>query len=141
MQNRGSFSFIIPDKKAVISVNESTSVNRSTIKIMKRKTFAWILFAFLALSIGGYPIVYYIFDMHGKGLWAGKTKELLESTAWHTAFYIHITFGGIAMLTGWTQFSQKIRDRYLDTHRTAGKIYVGSVVLSSTAGFYIAMFE
>jgi hypothetical protein len=107
---------------------------------MKRKTFAWILFALLALSIGVYPTVYYVLDMHGQGLWASKTKELLESTAWHTAFYIHITFGGIAMLTGWTQFSQKIRDRYLNTHRNIGKIYVGSVVLSSTAGFYIALF-
>jgi hypothetical protein len=107
---------------------------------MKRKTFAWILFAFLALSVGAYPLIYYIVDMHGKGLWGGKPRELLESTAWHTAFYIHITFGGIAMLTGWTQFSQKIRDRYLDTHRTLGKIYVGSVMLSSTAGFYIALF-
>ena len=107
---------------------------------MKRKTFAWILFAFLALSVGAYPLIYYIVDMHDKGLMGGKTKELLESTAWHTAFYIHITFGGIAMLTGWTQFSQKIRDRNLNTHRALGKIYVGAVVLSSTAGFYIAMF-
>lgn len=107
---------------------------------MKRKTFAWILFAFLALSVGGYPIVYYIFDMHGKGLWSGKTNELIGNTAWHTAFYIHITFGGIALLTGWTQFSQKLRDRYLNTHRTIGKIYVGSVMLSSLAGFYIALF-
>jgi len=107
---------------------------------MKRKTFAWILFAFLALSVGFYLLVYYIFDMHGKGLWGGKTKELLESTAWHTAFYIHITFGGIALLTGWTQFSQKIRDRYLNIHRTIGKIYVSSVTLSSIAGFYIALF-
>jgi len=107
---------------------------------MKRKTFAWILFALLAISVGGYPLVYYLVDMHGQGLWASKTKELLESTAWHTAFYIHITFGGIALLTGWTQFSQKLRDRYLNTHRTIGKIYVGSVFLSSIAGFYIALF-
>ncbi|HEY9001146.1 MAG TPA: DUF2306 domain-containing protein [Mucilaginibacter sp.] len=107
---------------------------------MKRKTFVWIVFALLAISVGVYPLTYYIVDMHGKGLWASKTVELLESTAWHTAFYIHITFGGIAMLTGWTQFSQKLRDRYLNTHRTIGKIYVGSVVLSSTAGFYIALF-
>ena len=107
---------------------------------MTRKTFAWILFALLALSVGVYPTVYYIFDMHGQGLWASKTKELLESTAWHTAFYTHITFGGIALLLGWTQFSQKLRDRYLNTHRTIGKIYVGSVTLSSLAGFYIALF-
>ena len=107
---------------------------------MTRKTFAWILFALLALSVGVYPTVYYIFDMHGQGLWASKTKELLESTAWHTAFYTHITFGGIALLLGWTQFRQKLRDRYLNTHRTIGKIYVGSVTLSSLAGFYIALF-
>lgn len=107
---------------------------------MKRKTLAWILFALLAISVGAYPLVYYLVDMHGKGLWASKTAELLESTAWHTAFYIHITFGGIALLTGWTQFSQKLRDRYLNTHRTIGKIYVGSVFLSSIAGFYIALF-
>jgi len=107
---------------------------------MKRKTLAWILFALLAISVGAYPLVYYLVDMHGKGLWVSKTAELLESTAWHTAFYIHITFGGIALLTGWTQFSQKLRDRYLNTHRTIGKIYVGSVFLSSIAGFYIALF-
>jgi uncharacterized membrane protein YozB (DUF420 family) len=107
---------------------------------MKTKTFAWIVFAMLALSVGAYPLVYYIFDMHGKGLWASKTNELIASTAWHTAFYIHITFGGIALLTGWTQFSQKLRDRYLNTHRTIGKICVGSVMLSSVAGFYIALF-
>jgi hypothetical protein len=107
---------------------------------MKTKTFAWIVFAMLALSVGAYPLIYYIFDMHSKGLWASKTNELIASTAWHTAFYIHITFGGIALLTGWTQFSQKLRDRYLNTHRTIGKIYVGSVMLSSLAGFYIALF-
>ena len=107
---------------------------------MKTKTFAWIVFALLALSIGAYPAVYYIFDMHGKGLWSTKTNELIANTAWHTAFYIHITFGGIALLTGWTQFSQKLRDRYLNTHRTVGKIYVGSVMLSSLAGCYIALF-
>lgn len=107
---------------------------------MKTKTFTWVLFATLALSIGGYPAIYYIKDMHGQGLWASKTNELIANAAWHTAFYTHITFGSIAILTGWTQFSQKLRDRYLNTHRMIGKIYIGSVVLSSLAGFYIALF-
>jgi hypothetical protein len=124
----------------VVTILNYLLSNFKLIKAMKLKTLTWIVFAILALSIGGYPLIYYITDMHGKGLWAGKTKELLESTAWHTAFYIHITFGGIAMLTGWTQCSQKLRDRYLSTHRTIGKIYVGSVMLSSLAGFYIALF-
>src|SRR5258708_1171165 len=107
---------------------------------MKRKSLPWILFAFFAIAIGLYPLTYYIVDMHGKGLWASKSKELLENIIWHTAFYIHITFGGVALLTGWTQFSRKLRDRYLNTHRQVGKVYVTSVMLSSLAGFYIALF-
>lgn len=107
---------------------------------MKTRILPWALFALCALGIGFYPLIYYVVDMHGKGLWASKTPELLASTAWHTAFYIHITFGGIAMLTGWTQFSKKLRSRYLEAHRLVGKIYVASVMLSSIAGFYIAMF-
>lgn len=107
---------------------------------MKPKNLPWIPFAFFAIAIGLYPLVYYIFDMHGKGLWAGKTKDLLENVVWHTAFYIHITFGGIALLVGWVQFSKNLRNRYLSAHRTIGKIYVGSVMLSSLAGFYIALF-
>jgi uncharacterized membrane protein len=107
---------------------------------MKNKTFLWVLFALCALGVGFYPAIYYLVDMHGNGLWASKSPELLSSAAWHTAFYMHITFGGIAMLTGWTQFSQKLRSRYLSAHRLIGKIYVASVMLSSIAGFYIAMF-
>ena len=107
---------------------------------MKLKNLPWIPFAFFAIATGLYPLVYYIVDMHGKGLWSSKTKELLENTIWHTAFYIHITFGGIALLIGWAQFSLRLRTRYLSTHRMIGKIYVCSVMLSSLAGFYIALF-
>jgi hypothetical protein len=107
---------------------------------MKLNNLPWIPFAFFAIAIGLYPLTYYFVDMHGKGLFASKTKELLENVIWHTAFYIHITFGGIALLIGWTQFSKNLRNRYLNAHRTVGKIYVGSVMLSSIAGFYIALF-
>jgi len=107
---------------------------------MKLKHLLWTVFGLAALGIGFYPLIYYLVDMHGKGLWSGKTPELLADTAWHSAFYIHITFGGIAMLTGWTQFSPRIRNAYTSTHRTLGKIYVFCVMLSSLAGFYIALF-
>ena len=107
---------------------------------MKLKNLSWIPFAFFAIAIGLYPLVYYFIDMHGKGLWSSKTKELLENVVWHTAFYIHITFGGIALLISWTQFSKNLRNRYLNTHRTIGKVYVGSVMLSSIAGLYVALF-
>jgi hypothetical protein len=106
---------------------------------MKLRYLLWTVFGLFALGIGFYPLTYYLSDMHGKGLWASKTPELLANTVWHSAFYMHITFGGIAMLTGWTQFSRNIRDRYLSFHRTLGKVYVFSVMLSSLAGFYIAI--
>ena len=107
---------------------------------MKLKNLPWIPFAFFAIGVGLYPLAYYLFDMHSHSLLASKPKELLENSVWNTAFYIHITFGGIALLIGWTQFSKKLRERYLNTHRTIGKIYVVSVMLSSLAGLFIAFF-
>ncbi len=111
-----------------------------SLNFMKARNLLWIPFAAFAIGVGLYPLTYYIFDMHGKGLWSGKTNELIANTAWHTAFYCHITFGGIALLTGWTQFSKGLRARYTSAHRTVGKIYVVAVTLSSLAGFYIALF-
>jgi len=107
---------------------------------MKLKYLLWTVFGLFALGIGFYPLTYYLADMHGKGLWASKTPELLANQMWHTAFYLHITFGGIALLTGWTQFSPRLRNAYTKAHRNIGKLYVFSVMLSSLAGFYIAMF-
>jgi uncharacterized membrane protein len=107
---------------------------------MKLKNLPWIPFALFAIIVGLYPFIYYLVDMHDKGLLSSKPKELLDNSVWYTAFYIHITFGGIALLTGWTQFSKRLRDKYLNTHRTIGKIYVVSVMLSSVAGLFIAFF-
>jgi len=107
---------------------------------MKLKDLPWIPFAFFAIAIGLYPLTYYLVDMHNKGLFSNKPKELLNNTVWHAAFYIHITFGGIAMLTGWTQFSRRLRTRYLNAHRLVGKIYVVAVLSSSCAGLFIAFF-
>jgi hypothetical protein len=107
---------------------------------MKLKYLLWPVFALFAIAIGFYPLIYYFSDMHGKGLFASKSPELLANYVWHTAFYMHISFGGIAMLTGWTQFSRNIREKYLNLHRALGKAYVFSVMLSSLAGFYIALF-
>ncbi|MDN5288751.1 MAG: hypothetical protein JWR38_5025 [Mucilaginibacter sp.] len=107
---------------------------------MKLKILPWILFAFLAIVVGLYPLIYYLVDMQNKGLLSQKPRELIHSGVWFTAFYIHITFGGIALLTGWTQFSQRLRDKYLNTHRLTGKIYVSAVFLSSVSGLFIAFF-
>lgn len=104
------------------------------------KILPWIFFAFFAIVIGLYPLLYYLVDMKSQGLLSQKPRELLNSNIWSTAFYIHITFGGIALLTGWTQFSQRLRNKYLNTHRLIGKVYVVSVFLSSISGLFISFF-
>ena len=44
------------------------------------------------------------------------------------------------MLTGWTQFSKKLRSANINIHRVLGKIYVFSVLLSGSAGLYLSFY-
>jgi len=102
--------------------------------------FLWILFGFLATGVGLYPLLYFFMD-ESQGLLSQKPPEVLESTLWNLAFRFHIFLGGLSLLTGWTQFSSKLRSRRLSLHRTLGKIYVLSVLISGISGLYIAFFS
>jgi uncharacterized membrane protein len=103
------------------------------------KIFAWIIFSFLSVVVAAYPFFYFVFDMSA-GFPSLKSEELRQSIWWNAAFYLHIGLGGIALLTGFSQFSKKLRTWNLKFHRLLGKIYVVSVLISSVAGLYIAMF-
>jgi len=98
-----------------------------------------ILFIFFAIAIGIYPVLYLALDMPG-GLLSSKSPEVLESRLWLSAFYLHIFFGGIALLSGWSQFLKKFRNRYLPVHRALGKVYLIVVLISGCSGLYIAMY-
>lgn len=95
------------------------------------------VFIFLAIGVGLYPLFYFLGDMSG-GLLASKSAALLASSFWQLGFYTHIGFGGLALLSGCTQFLPKLRQKRLALHRTLGKIYVASVLLSGSAGLGIA---
>ncbi len=99
----------------------------------------WILLVVFAIIIGLYPSIYFIIDRKF-GLLSTKSDEILASGLWNICFYIHIFFGGIALLLGWTQFMKTFRNRYPQRHRKIGKIYILSVLLSSSAGIYIGFF-
>lgn len=103
------------------------------------RSVTWIIFAFFAISIGFYPIIYLLVKANF-GLLNSKPVEILESSLWNWAFYQHIFLGGIALLSGWSQFSTRFRTRNLSTHRLLGKIYVGACVLSGSAGLYLAFY-
>ncbi|MFD0763372.1 DUF2306 domain-containing protein [Mucilaginibacter lutimaris] len=107
---------------------------------MKLKNLPWIPFAFFAIVIGLYPLIYFLVDMRSNGLLQSKPRAILNDGIWNAAFYTHIIFGGIALITGWTQFSARLRQRYVNIHRLVGKIHVIAVTLSSVAGLYIAFF-
>lgn len=103
------------------------------------KKIGWILFGFFSVAIGIYPIIYGLVDM-SRGLLGSKSVELLESAVWHGLFYQHIGFGAISMLSGWTQFSPKLRAHNISIHRVLGKVYILSVLLSGCAGLYLSFY-
>jgi len=103
------------------------------------KKIKWVLFALLSIGIGLYPLAYFLVDM-SQGLLIHKSEALLSNTIWNIGFYTHIGLGGIALLLGWTQFSEKLRQKNISLHRLIGKIYVVCVLLSSIAGFYVGYF-
>jgi len=97
----------------------------------------WSVFAFLAIGVGLYPLLYFFVDRKF-GLLASKSDELLADVFWNMGFYGHILLGGLALGIGWVQFSKKIRNANLARHRTLGKIYVIAVLISGSCGIFIA---
>lgn len=99
----------------------------------------WGLFAFFAIGVGLYPLLFLVMDM-SKGLLSTKPEEVVNNSLYQFIFHQHIYMGGLALLVGWSQFSSKIRNRFLGLHRALGKTYLIAVLLSGTAGLYIAFF-
>jgi len=106
-------------------------------KIINRTT--WWIFSTLCVLVGLYPVIYFLIDRHF-GLLSSKTQDLLSNQIWNVGFYGHIILGGVALLIGWTQFSAKLRRERIKLHRTIGKLYIFSVLISGVCGVYIAQF-
>lgn len=104
-----------------------------------RNKVAWAVFALLAIGIGLYPLLY-LTSTEDFGLLLGKSKEVLASGIWRGAFHGHIIFGGLALLSGWSQFSKGLRAKKLGLHRFLGKIYVISALISGVCGVYLGFF-
>ena len=107
---------------------------------MNLKRFSSKIIVVASVLIGLYPLIYYIIDMRNQGLLQSKPRELIDNNIWYALFYVHITFGGAALLIGWSQFNIAFRNRSVKTHRLIGKIYLVSVLLSSLAGLFVAFF-
>ncbi len=103
---------------------------------------AWFVFAFMAIGVGLYPLlyIYYAFQDGEFSLRLSKSAALLGDVIWNIGFYGHVTFGGIALMVGWSQFSEKLRAKRLQLHRNLGRVYVVSALVSGCCGVYIAFY-
>ena len=103
------------------------------------KKVAFIVFSILAIGIGLYPLLYYFAD--GKiGLLNSKTEDLLSNVIWKIGFFMHITFGGIALLSGWPQFQATWRKNNVKLHKNLGKTYVLAALLSACSGIFVSFY-
>lgn len=109
-----------------------------TLSPLLQKT-AWIVLAVLSILIGLYPLLYFLVDMSA-GLLSFKSSTLLANPVWNAGFYSHIIFGGITLLTGWVQFSKKLRDKNLKLHRRIGTVYVAAALISALSGIYVGIY-
>ena len=103
------------------------------------KKIGWWIFALLCISIGLYPVIYFVIDGNF-GLLESKSEEILNSPIWNAGFYGHIVFGGLALLVGWMQFSKKLRLKRVQLHRNIGKFYVVTVLISGVCALFIGFF-
>ncbi|WP_316662623.1 DUF2306 domain-containing protein [Gilvirhabdus luticola] len=95
--------------------------------------------ALFAIFIGLYPLRF-IGLSYNDSLLGNKSSTLLDSLPYIIAFYTHIFLGGLALLSGFSQFFKILRRKYLGIHKVLGKVYIISVLLSGTAGLCIAFF-
>ena len=104
-----------------------------------QRILGYVFMSVFAIFIGLYPLRF-IGLPHNEGLLGDKPLALLESDLYLPAFYTHIFLGGLALLTGFSQFYPKLRRKRLGLHRTLGKIYILAVLLSGIAALGIAYF-
>ena len=104
-----------------------------------RHTTGYIFMAVFAIFISLYPLKF-IWTPTNVGLLGSKAPDLLDSALYLPAFYLHIFPGGLALLSGFSQFFPKLRKRQPGLHRFLGKTYMISVLLSGTSALGIAFF-
>jgi len=104
-----------------------------------RLNTGYFFLGLFAIFIGLYPLRF-IGLPYEQSLLGSKSETLLNSSIYLAAFYTHIFLGGLALLTGFSQFYKRLRIKRLALHRILGKIYIGAVLLSGFAGLGIAFF-
>lgn len=95
-----------------------------------------LLLILLIVAIGFYPFTYLSQDK-SESIFASK-GTFANSWLWRGPFFLHIFAGGLALLTGWSQFISDWRKRWPGLHRALGKSYIVCVGVSGISGLRLA---
>jgi uncharacterized membrane protein len=85
------------------------------------------LIALVFVAVAAAP--YFLSSAHGADQYAGRRGPLL----------VHIAFGMVALFTGPVQLWLGLADRRRNLHRQLGMAYIGAVVVSAVAAYWIAL--
>ena len=104
-----------------------------------RSAFWWILLSALAIAVFA-PLPYALSSLADL---AGNDQDLAanyvdRSVVVRSAFYLHIAFGGLALLLSPFQFASRLRTRAPSVHRAVGRVVLGSIAVAGTAGLVLA---
>jgi uncharacterized membrane protein len=112
----------------------------STLVITSPRTRSWLRRKGFLFAVFGLMLAYVLYHdesflVHPKDpLW-----QHYEPFKWW--LLPHGIAGACALLLGPMQFSDRLRDRFRQFHRVAGRIYVAGVFVAAPLGFYIQYFE
>ncbi len=104
-----------------------------------RSAFWWILLSALAIAVFA-PLPYAFTSLAHL---AADDQDLAanyadRSVVVRSAFYLHIGFGGLALLLSPVQFVSRLRARAPSVHRAVGRVVLGAIAIAGAAGLVLA---
>lgn len=107
---------------------------------MNRKI--WYVFTCFALLVSSYIVVqYFIMDGFQTGLVKAKLMYGSKlSEFWYSMLFTHITTSIVALVIGPFTLSTKFRERNINRHRIAGRIYMVGILLGGVSGLYLSFY-
>ena len=105
----------------------------ATVSAAKVKPLTWlawlVLLVLLAYFIRKYALHYFVFTPES------YTPYFWPKVSW---LFPHVAAGLLAILIGPMQFWPQMRTKYLQAHRIAGRVYVGTVLIGAAAALGLA---
>lgn len=100
--------------------------------------------AYLMLSLGTFFMLTMIIDYASFRTdihFLQAKQDYIPIVAWRIAFYVHVFSSVLALMAGFTQFSNNILRNYKQLHRTIGKMYVVNILfVNFPAGMILAVY-